>query len=1411
VTAGKTVTIPAGLVINQINNLTVAGTLIQSNTATQTILGDLTIQSGGSLSHTGNTSSQNYSLNFAAFNIYVNSGGSITGAYAGYSAQTGTGAGGYDTNYGGGGGHGGDGGQHDWSGTKGLKYCNSSNPSTIGSGGGDTWYIGGGTGGGLIKLVATSTVINSGTISVAGGIGGTSATNGGGGGAGGGVNITTRRFINNASSYLYAYGGAGGGSSSLGAGGGGGCVFIRYGFYQNSGTLLYSGGYSSRTGGSGSIGTFVTSSVNTVPTLTQFSVARSDSLVTLSAQLADVNFDATQLKIQYEPGVCNYAGTEATSSIVSASVDNGSATTSTSNYQVQGINTDRYSTVTVNSVWNSLNDIRLSGYYCVYVTPYDGISNGTTVSSLVYIDNGPKAHINKTLTNYVRQALAGWWTFDGKETNATTSTDKSGNSNNATLTNGPVKTIGAIGQALSFDGVDDFLSVPHSDSLNVTSAVTLSAWVKPNSISGTPVLMSKGTGDGYNLSLTSGKPKLILNKAGNTWASIYGSSDWTNLAISDNGLVQVAVNSGRVYRSLDGGISWSSGSIIKTWKDVAISTNGVIQTAVGRHSDNIGSAYIYLSTDSGANWTTVGESKRWHSIAMSGSGKIQLAAQMLYSYEGELYLSTNTGTSWSLINTVPKPYGKVQHGLAMSDSGQVQISLISDGYYISQNQGSSWTSGTGGTNNGNYRGVVMSSDGTKITIVDYGGYIHISTTTGASWVTVANDTPRNWSDVDMSSDGATQVATTDGGEVFVSTDGGLNWSPKDSARGWSCVAMSSDATKMIAAVDGGSIYSSVDRSVTAVNSLANNSWYNVVGTFDGLVGKLYINGVLNTSTTFSTTTAILMDSNTSSLSIGGYTSNYFQGILDDPRIYNYALSAQEIKKLAAAGKGSIVNKTLTNYVVSSLAGWWTFDGKEINTTTSTDKSGNSNNATLTNGPVKTIGKLGQALYFDGTNDFLNIAHSNSLNITSTISMSAWIKPSTGFSSSSTLITKGPLNSGYGLILDTNKPKFILQAIGNIWNLATTTNKVIRKVVMSADGTKQFTVQSSSGYILKSSDSGTTWTFLTGAGSRDWQDIAVSSDGTYVTAVPYDGQIYRSTDGGGFWYAEDISRGRTGVAMSSSGAKQTVVGGGSFMGKVYTSSDYGDNWTERNYSKWWAGVRMSSDGTIQYGIDQSSVYKSTNSGETWSQVFNTSTYLYDLAVSSDGTKITVTQTNSSNIGSIYISSNSGSSWVLRSPTNTAWNSVAMSADGVRQTAVVGVLGRIYISNDSGISWTAVGVSNKNWSGVGMSSDGLKQTAVNTSREIYTSLPNAITSPTSLSANAWTHILTTFTGTTGTIYINGVLNTTTNFGSIAMDSNTSSLGIGGSSTGNYFKGIMDDVRIYNYALSAQEVKKLYTAGK
>jgi hypothetical protein len=82
------------------------------------------------------------------------------------------------------------------------------------------------------------------------------------------------------------------------------------------------------------------------------------------------------------------------------------------------------------------------------------------------------------------------------------------------------------------------------------------------------------------------------------------------------------------------------------------------------------------------------------------------------------------------------------------------------------------------------------------------------------------------------------------------------------------------------------------------------TWYFYAGTFDGATYKIYFNGVLNGSSADSTAliTNNLKELNIGYLDVNGSPGRFFPGTIDDVRIYNRALSAQEIYQLSLMGK-----------------------------------------------------------------------------------------------------------------------------------------------------------------------------------------------------------------------------------------------------------------------------------------------------------------------------------------------------------------------------------------------------------------------------------------------------------------------------------------------------------------------------
>ncbi|MDT7603227.1 MAG: hypothetical protein QOF61_1224, partial [Acidobacteriota bacterium] len=87
--------------------------------------------------------------------------------------------------------------------------------------------------------------------------------------------------------------------------------------------------------------------------------------------------------------------------------------------------------------------------------------------------------------------MISWWAGDGNA-------DDIQAGNNGTLQNGATFAPGKVGQAFSFDGVDDLVGVPNSPTLNLTQALTIDAWVNPSAANQNGGIVEKTVGGGVN-------------------------------------------------------------------------------------------------------------------------------------------------------------------------------------------------------------------------------------------------------------------------------------------------------------------------------------------------------------------------------------------------------------------------------------------------------------------------------------------------------------------------------------------------------------------------------------------------------------------------------------------------------------------------------------------------------------------------------------------------------------------------------------------------------------------------------------------------------------------------------------------------------------------------------------------------
>ena len=157
--------------------------------------------------------------------------------------------------------------------------------------------------------------------------------------------------------------------------------------------------------------------------------------------------------------------------------------------------------------------------------------------------------------------------------------------------------------------------------------------------------------------------------------------------------------------------------------------------------------------------------------------------------------------------------------------------------------------------------------------------------------------------------------------------------------------------------------------------------------------KFYINGKLKQTSPY----PYITDACTGNFIIGGHTGAYngIQADIDELRIYNKALSQNEITDIYTTSKKTIVNTSQNDKVTNGLVGLWSFNGPDMNWATNTayDRSGQNNHGTITNMDKTQVtpGKVGQALRFDGSDDYIQVSDSGLPIGDSPRSIIAWIK------------------------------------------------------------------------------------------------------------------------------------------------------------------------------------------------------------------------------------------------------------------------------------------------------------------------------------------------------------------------------------------------------------------------------------
>ena len=133
------------------------------------------------------------------------------------------------------------------------------------------------------------------------------------------------------------------------------------------------------------------------------------------------------------------------------------------------------------------------------------------------------------------------------------------------------------------------------------------------------------------------------------------------------------------------------------------------------------------------------------------------------------------------------------------------------------------------------------------------------------------------------------------------------------------------------------------------SKLTLNQWHHVVGTNDGSISTIYLNGVSVETADTSGETIDVSGSAVPRIAARSHSSpsNYFEGKISEVAIYNSALTASQVKTIYNSREPYNHKEGVES---GNLQAWWRMgDGLENHSgTTIYDMSNNTNNGTMTN-------------------------------------------------------------------------------------------------------------------------------------------------------------------------------------------------------------------------------------------------------------------------------------------------------------------------------------------------------------------------------------------------------------------------------------------------------------------------------
>jgi hypothetical protein len=510
--------------------------------------------------------------------------------------------------------------------------------------------------------------------------------------------------------------------------------------------------------------------------------------------------------------------------------------------------------------------------------------------------------------------LVGHWKMD--EGSGNQLLDASGKNNHASISSASSLTwvTGKYDLALRMNGTKNSNGVvPNNPTLNTSGGVTISVWVRPNSISNKRII-SKTNPDGFELGTnTNGKFEFRFNRETNsTTYRLYSNqnyptngSTWVHVAATFNGTKSTIYINGVE----DNSATYAPVSIIQNSSDLQIGARNGIDRWSGDLDElmlfnkaltatEIAALYnvdLPSPTSPGlispANGTTnlpQSISLAWQAVALAESYQVQVSTANNFS--SLVFENTNVqGTETQVGNLTPSTtyFWRV---LAKNGSG-------------SSGWSPTWSFTTGAALNTNLVGHWLMNEGGGNILIDqsaFGNNANFVNNSGITWVTGKESLAVRFNGL---TGRFARVAHNE--SISMSTQLTIAvWIKPTGLGNRQILSKAGPDGFELSTFEGGQIEFRINRdsngSTYRLRSnqtypTDGNTWMHVVAVFNGSSSSLYINGVLDASANYG---SVQINPNTADLQIGARNSvNRWIGDMDDLRLYKQALGATQVQQL----------------------------------------------------------------------------------------------------------------------------------------------------------------------------------------------------------------------------------------------------------------------------------------------------------------------------------------------------------------------------------------------------------------------------------------------------------------------------------------------------------------------------------